>query len=182
MASSRGKSVQAPQHLILDSGAVIALARGDQRARAFLARALELGVPVEIPVVVIAETIRNGPRDAPVNRVVKAVGSVSEAREVHGRTAGRLLGAARSSGPWTPSSWPMPLCREEPISSPGTARISNASRHRTPKSGSSPLGTSGLAGRIIKTKQEGRRDASAPRGAPSARCGGKLGSLGSGGP
>lgn len=97
MASSR-KSVQAPQRLILDSGAVIALARGDQRARGFLARALELGVPVEIPVVVIAETVWSGPRDAPVNRVVKAVGSVPEAREVHGRTAGRLLGAARSSG------------------------------------------------------------------------------------
>ncbi len=65
--------------------------------RAFLARALELGVPVEIPVVVVAETVRGGPRDVPVNRVMKAVGSVPEAREVHGRTAGRLLGAARST-------------------------------------------------------------------------------------
>jgi len=88
---------QAPQRLILDSGAVIALARGDQRARAFLARALEVGGSVEIPVVVVAETVRGGPRDAPVNRVLKAVGSVPEASEVHGRTAGRLLGAARSS-------------------------------------------------------------------------------------
>jgi len=58
---------------------------------------LELGVSVEIPVVVVAETVRGGPRDAPVNRVLKAVGSVPEANEVHGRTAGRLLGAARSS-------------------------------------------------------------------------------------
>src|SRR5215218_11024146 len=88
---------QTPQRLILDSGAVIALARGDQRARAFLARALELGAPVEIPVVVLAETVRGGPRDAPVNRVLKAVGSVPETREVHGRTAGRLLGTARSA-------------------------------------------------------------------------------------
>ena len=96
MAGTRGR--QAPQRLILDSGAVIALARGDQRTRAFLARALELGVPVEIPVVVVAETVRGGPRDAPVHRVLKAVGSVPEAREVHGRTAGRLLGEARSSG------------------------------------------------------------------------------------
>ncbi|MEA2562992.1 MAG: hypothetical protein QOH06_4496 [Acidobacteriota bacterium] len=65
--------------------------------RAFVARALELGVPIEIPVVVVAETVRGGPRDAPVNRVLKAVGSVPETREVHGRTAGRLLGAARST-------------------------------------------------------------------------------------
>lgn len=98
MAVTRRNSREAPQCLILDSEAVIALARGDQRARAFLVRALELGVPVEVPVVVVAETVRSGPRDAPVNRVLKAVGSVPEAREAHGRTAGRLLGAARSSG------------------------------------------------------------------------------------
>ncbi|HVT59068.1 MAG TPA: PIN domain-containing protein [Thermoanaerobaculia bacterium] len=97
MAGDRKARQQAPQRLILDSGAVIALARGDQRARAFLARALELGAPVAIPVVVLAETVRGGPRDAPVNRVLRAVGSVPEAREVHGRIAGELLGAARSA-------------------------------------------------------------------------------------
>jgi predicted nucleic acid-binding protein len=95
MASSRSDGT--PQRLILDSGAVIALARGEQRAQAFLARALELGASIEIPVVVVAETIRGGPRDAPVHRVLKAVGSVPESREIHGRTAGRLLGAARVS-------------------------------------------------------------------------------------
>lgn len=97
MAEVRRAGHQAPQRLILDSGAVIALARGEQRARAFLARALELRVPVEIPVVVVAETVRGGARDAPVHLVLKAVGSVPEAREAHGRTAGRLLGAARST-------------------------------------------------------------------------------------
>jgi len=86
-----------PQRLILDSGAVIALSRGEQKARAYLARALELGAPVEVPVVVVAETLRGSPRDAPVDRVLEAVGAVPEAREAHGRTAGRLLGAARSS-------------------------------------------------------------------------------------
>jgi predicted nucleic acid-binding protein len=89
--------LRAQERLILDSGAVIALARGEARARAFLARALELGVWVEIPVVVVAETIRGGPRDAPVHRVLKAVGSIPDARENHGRTAGRLLGGARSA-------------------------------------------------------------------------------------
>lgn len=97
MASPWREGRQAPKRLILDSGAVIALARGDHRARAFLTRALELMALVEIPVVVVAETVRGGPRDAPVNRILKAVGSVPEAREIHGRTAGRLLGAARSA-------------------------------------------------------------------------------------
>jgi predicted nucleic acid-binding protein len=52
---------------------------------------------IEIPVVVVAETLRGGPRDAPVHRVLKAVGSIPDAREAHGRAAGRLLGMARSA-------------------------------------------------------------------------------------
>ena len=94
---ARSRESVAPQRLILDSGAVIALSRGDQRARAFLTRALELGVPVEVPVVVVAETVRGGPRDAPVNRVLKAVDEVPQVTEATGRTAGKLLGQARSS-------------------------------------------------------------------------------------
>lgn len=97
MAGSRRDHRSPPQRLILDSGAVIALSRGEQRARAFLARAIELRVPVQVPVVVVAETLRGKPRDAPVYRVLKAVGTVPEAREVHGRIAGRLLGAAGSA-------------------------------------------------------------------------------------
>jgi predicted nucleic acid-binding protein len=58
---------------------------------------LELNVQIEIPVVVVAEVVRGGPRDAPVNRVLKAIGSVPAAREVHGRIAGDLLGKARSA-------------------------------------------------------------------------------------
>ncbi|HLX06837.1 MAG TPA: PIN domain-containing protein [Thermoanaerobaculia bacterium] len=97
MARTKPADLTASQRLILDSGAVIALARGDTRARAFLARALELAARVEIPVVVVAETVRGGPRDAPVDRVLKAIGTVPEARELHGRIAGSLLGAARSA-------------------------------------------------------------------------------------
>jgi predicted nucleic acid-binding protein len=97
MARTRRTGHQAPRRLILDSGAVIALARGDKKARAFLSRALELGALIEVPVVVLAETVRGGPRDTPVNRVLKAVGSVPIAQEVHGRIAGELLGSVRSS-------------------------------------------------------------------------------------
>jgi predicted nucleic acid-binding protein len=64
---------------------------------AFLARALEARASVEIPVVVLAETVRGGPRDAPVNRILKIIGRVPQADEVHGRIAGGLLRVARSA-------------------------------------------------------------------------------------
>ena len=89
MARSRRGSP--PSLLILDSGAVIALARGEERARAFVQRAVELEAWVEVPVVVLAETTRGTNRDAAVNRVVKAVG-VFAPPETVGRLAGKLLG------------------------------------------------------------------------------------------
>lgn len=89
---------RAPQRLILDSGAVIALARGDHRPRAFLERALELRAPIEIPVAVVAETLRgHGPRDASVHRVLKAIRAVPPTTEAIGRRAGTLLGRAGMS-------------------------------------------------------------------------------------
>ncbi len=86
-----------PQRLILDAGAVIALSRADQRARAVLAAAREAGVQVSIPSVVVAETVRGVAEDAPVNRVLKAVGEVDAADEAVGRTAGELLGHASTN-------------------------------------------------------------------------------------
>lgn len=86
-----------PRRLILDSGAVIALSRLDNRARAALAAALEADAEVSIPAVVVAETVRGVAADAPVNRIVKAVGEVDAADEPVGRVAGRLLGRAGSS-------------------------------------------------------------------------------------
>lgn len=98
MARSR-RRIQAPppQRLILDSGAVIALSRNDGRARAALAAAWEAGVEVSIPAVVVAETVRGSAKDAPVNRVIKAVGEVTVVDERAARSAGALLGATRSS-------------------------------------------------------------------------------------
>lgn len=80
------------QRLVLDSGAVIALARNDVRARSVLQAAWEAGARVSIPVVVLAETVRGRPDDAPVNRIVKAVGDYIEVTEADGRTAGHRLG------------------------------------------------------------------------------------------
>lgn len=97
MARRRTAQAPAPFRLILDSGAVIALSRRDDRARAVLAAAWEVGAEVSIPAVVVAETVRgSGPKDASVNRVVKAVGEVGVTDEAVGRVAGALLGSARS--------------------------------------------------------------------------------------
>lgn len=98
---ARRRQAQGPPafRLTLDSGAVIALCRRDDRARATLAAAWEVGADVSIPAVVVAETTRgSGPRDAPVNRVIGAVGEVGVTDEATGRVAGALLGAAGSDG------------------------------------------------------------------------------------
>lgn len=97
---ARRRPAQGPPafRLILDSGAVIALSRRDDRARAALAAAWEVGADVSIPAVVVAETTRgSGPKDAPVNRVIGAVGEVGMTDEAAGRLAGALLGAASSN-------------------------------------------------------------------------------------
>ncbi len=93
----RPQAPQSPPRLILDAGAVVALSREDPRVRAVLASAREARVHVSIPSVVVAETVRGVATDAPVNRVLKAVGEVDPADEAVGRTAGRLLGGASSS-------------------------------------------------------------------------------------
>ena len=80
--------------LILDSGAVIALARRDMRVRAFISRAVRNGDLVAVPAVVLAETTRGGPRDAPVNQVLKDIDEITPATERTARAAGRLLGAS----------------------------------------------------------------------------------------
>lgn len=80
--------------LILDSGAVIALAARDAAARRFVERAVLQGTLVVAPAVVVAETTRAGPRDAAVNRVLKAVDEITPVTETTARLAGRLLAAS----------------------------------------------------------------------------------------
>ncbi len=83
--------------LILDSGAVLALASGNERARRFVRRAISARAAVIVPAVVVAETTRGGPRDATVNRVIKTVEDVAPVTEDVAREAGRLLAGARKS-------------------------------------------------------------------------------------
>jgi len=80
------------KRLVLDSGAIIALARNEHGARSVLQAAWEAGSKVAIPVVVLAETVRGRPDNAPVNQIVKAVGDYIEVTEADGRSAGHLLG------------------------------------------------------------------------------------------
>jgi predicted nucleic acid-binding protein len=90
MAASRsGRAV--PQRLILDSGAVISWSRGDARTRTILREAIARQLELRVPVVVLAETLRGGARDAPVNRVLTAVGTAATVPGT-GRDAGQLLG------------------------------------------------------------------------------------------
>jgi predicted nucleic acid-binding protein len=80
--------------LILDSGAVIALAAHNARARAFVERALRQRIILVLPAVVIAETTRGSVRDAAVNRVINLVDEITPVTEATARQAGRLLAAA----------------------------------------------------------------------------------------
>ena len=94
---AKRRSVPPTGRLILDAGAVIALARRDARARATVAVAIEEGADVSIPSVVVAEAVRGRALDAPVNTVLRAVGAIDVVDERVGRTAGQLLGTAASS-------------------------------------------------------------------------------------
>ena len=88
---------KAASQLILDSGAIIALARNDVSVRALLSAALRAGARVMVPAVVVAETFRGrGPRDARVKRTLAAADSYLATDEPAARTAGGLLGDARS--------------------------------------------------------------------------------------
>lgn len=80
--------------VVLDSGAVSAIAAGDQRARAVLARARRDGWLVVIPTPVLAE-VHTGRRDhAAIDRVVNAVDLEVETTAQRARQAGVLRAAS----------------------------------------------------------------------------------------
>ena len=56
--------------LTLDTGALLALERGDSRVRALLRRALETDLPLSVPAGVVAQAWRGGPRQARVARLL----------------------------------------------------------------------------------------------------------------
>ena len=56
--------------LTLDTGALLAIERGDSRVRALLRRALESGIGFSVPASVVAQSWRGGPRQARVARLL----------------------------------------------------------------------------------------------------------------
>lgn len=63
-------SASAAAGLTLDTGALLALERGDPRVRALLRRATDNGVALAVPAGVIAQAWRGGPRQARVARLL----------------------------------------------------------------------------------------------------------------
>jgi len=84
--------------LTLDTGALIALERGDERVRAVLALALQQGRPIRVPAGVVGQVWRGGRRQAAVSRFLRAREvDVQALDEPLARAAGELCGAAGTS-------------------------------------------------------------------------------------
>ncbi len=80
------------RRLVLDAGAVFALARGDSDARSALGRALRDGYVVVIPTPVLAQVHRGGRSHAVIDRIVNAVDALLPTSAEVARRAGELLG------------------------------------------------------------------------------------------
>jgi predicted nucleic acid-binding protein len=85
--------------LTLDTGALLALERGEPKIRALLRRAADLGLPVDVPAGVVAQAWRGGPRQARVARLLgdPAV-QVPPLDEVTARAVGLLAGKSGHVG------------------------------------------------------------------------------------
>jgi predicted nucleic acid-binding protein len=81
-----------PDRLILDAGALIALARGDVRTRATIRRALADGVRVEVPTPVLARVHRGGRDRARTDRALRWIEQYTPTTTDVARHAGELLG------------------------------------------------------------------------------------------
>ena len=83
--------------IALDSGALIKLTRGDPLIRAVLRKWTEQKWETIVPAPVLAETLRGGPADARVHRILSSRATaitVVGVSEWAGRDAGERLGAA----------------------------------------------------------------------------------------
>jgi predicted nucleic acid-binding protein len=83
--------------LVLDSGALIGLVRGDIRARAVLAAALARDYEVVVPTPVVAQVHRGGRDHAQTDRVLGEVDAFLPTSTQMARQAGELLARAEMS-------------------------------------------------------------------------------------
>jgi predicted nucleic acid-binding protein len=80
--------------LILDAGALIALARGDRRARALLGLALDERLFVQVPTPVLAQVHRGDRDHARTDRALSEIDEFLETTVKIARDAGELLALA----------------------------------------------------------------------------------------
>jgi predicted nucleic acid-binding protein len=92
-----GQRVVVGGTLVLDSEGVSKLAAGDARTRAYLDSARARRAQVAASAITLTETLRGGPRDAAVHRVLSRVALVPVTAQI-ARRAGELLGATGLSG------------------------------------------------------------------------------------
>jgi predicted nucleic acid-binding protein len=92
-----GQRIAAGGTLVLDSEGLSKLAAGDDRARAYLDSARARRARVAVSAITLTETLRGGPRDATVHRVLSRITVVPVTTQL-ARRAGELLGATGLSG------------------------------------------------------------------------------------
>lgn len=81
--------------LTLDTGALLALERGDSRVRALLRRAVEHQLPIAVPAGVVAQAWRSGPRQARIARLLNdPLVNVPALDDLTARAVGVLCGRA----------------------------------------------------------------------------------------
>lgn len=84
--------------LILDTGALIGLSQRSSSVWALLDRAQRAGADVLVPAGTLAESLRGGHRDTPINRLLnQPLTKVTVHEEGRARLAGRLLADARTT-------------------------------------------------------------------------------------
>ena len=68
-----GRRIAAGGTLVLDSAGLSGLAVGDARARGYFDSARERGARVAVSAITLTETLRGGPRDAAMHRVLSRI-------------------------------------------------------------------------------------------------------------
>ncbi len=92
-----GQRVAVGGTVVLDSEGLSKLAAGDARVRGYLDIARTRRARVAVSAITLTETLRGGPRDATVHRVLSRI-SVVPVTALIARRAGELLGATGLSG------------------------------------------------------------------------------------
>ncbi len=97
MKTRRAKLVDSlhARGIVLDAGALRAIERHDLALTVALATAHELGLPIRIPAVALAQVWRGGPRSAPLARLLKQPATVVGVDERTARQIGEFIATVR---------------------------------------------------------------------------------------